>query len=267
MGDCVDELLGDFAVDEALAPDAEVYSIIDLGPGDPKRFRLVRGTEQLMAGSAMLFLLYQLMAQVQMRMSERTKNHLLIHAGSVVTPARKGVLLPADKGSGKSTLVAGLVRSGFGFLSDEIGVLDPASGRLHPFPRPISLKEGSLPVFPELISPEDGSLYAAPRGYVRASKIRPGSMGGPCDVRFVIVPKYKDGSTTRLTPLSQAETAKELWVNGINIAHFGSRALPVLTELVRRARGYRLVSGDLEEAVNVVNEVTNGSAPRLVGSL
>lgn len=260
MGDPVDQLFGDFAVDESQSHGRDAYQLVDLGPRDQNRFRLVRGSEQLIATQFFALALSQLFAHVQMRMSERTGDFLLVHAGAVVTPEGAGVLLPADAGSGKTTLVTGLVRAGFGFLSDDVGVIDTQTRRLHPFPRAISLKEGSLAVFPEFRDHDNGSLYARPPGFIRAAEIRSGALAAVCDVRFVIAPRYQKGTATRITPLSQAETAKELWAHGINRSVLKARVLPILADVVRQARGYRLVSGDLGEAVKAVREATMATA-------
>jgi hypothetical protein len=259
IGDRVDQLLGDFAVDRVPPPGSDAYLLLDMGPRDKSRFRLVRGAEQLMASDFFRLALAQLTAHVQMRMSERTEDFLLVHAGAVVTPDGEGVLLPADTGSGKTTLVTALVRAGFGFLSDDIGVIDPDTRRLYPFPRAISLKEGSLAVFPEFRLEDDGSPFARHPGFIRAAEIRPGAAAGPCDIGFVVAPRYRAGATTRLTPLSAAETVRELWANGINRAVIGAPVVRILAEVASRAKGYRLVSGELGEAVNAVNEVTGGS--------
>jgi hypothetical protein len=49
---------------------------------------------------------------------------------------------------------------------------------------------------------------------------------------------------------------KELWANAMNIDWYRSKALSILVELARAAKGYRLLSGSLEEAVQAVKELT-----------
>ena len=238
---------------------AGVYSLVDLGPREPRRYRLVLAGKQLISSrnedDVVNFLLYHILARVR----EQDAEFLLIHAGSVATPRGEGVLLPAASGFGKTTLVTGLIRAGFGFLSDEIGVIDHRTGMLRPYPRALNFKEGAVAIFPDLPSPGSAAPFERSYGYLRAEEIRPDVMVNACEVRFVITPRYQDGAATMVTPLSPAATVRELWTNAINVQTYGARALPILAEIARRTRGYRLVSRDLGEAVRAVADLTRGS--------
>ena len=54
----------------------------------------------------------------------------------------RAILLPGPTHAGKSTLVAELVRRGAPYFSDEYALID-ADGRVHPYPRPLLLRDGS----------------------------------------------------------------------------------------------------------------------------
>ena len=54
---------------------------------------------------------------------------LVIHA-AVIERHGVAVLMPAPPGSGKSTLCAALVQSGWRLLSDELGLYDPQTGQI-----------------------------------------------------------------------------------------------------------------------------------------
>lgn len=231
------------------------FSLVDLGPRHTRRYRLLLGDGELISGHSSDDIVNHLLWQILKRMRE-TEEFLLIHAGSLVTSRGEGVLLPADSGSGKTTLVAGLLHAGFKFLSDEVGVIDWKTGLLHPYPRALNFKEGSLGLFPALPPPSEPSPLALGQRYLRADDIWPDVMANACRLRFVIAPRYVNGAATMVTPLSPAATVKELWANVMNLPPDGSRALPLLAKVVRQVRGYRLISGDLEEAVQAVARVT-----------
>jgi hypothetical protein len=235
---------------------ASVYSLVDLGTRHPRRYRLLLADEQLISSRTADSVLDHLLYQILTRMRERTEEFLLIHAGSVVTSRGEGVLLPADAGSGKTTLVAGLIRSGFRFLSDEVGVIDHRAGVLRPYPRALNFKEGAVAIFPDLAMDNNGSSFSGRPGYVRAEEIRSGVMAPPSEVRFVIAPRYQEGATTRVTALSPGETVKELWINAMNLDAYGARALPILANVASEAKGYRLLSGDLGESIRAVKRLT-----------
>ena len=71
--------------------------------------------------------------------SMNAHQYLIIHAG-VVEKNGMAVILPAPPGSGKSTLTAGLILSGWRLLSDELTLIDRKTGMIHPLPRPGSQK-------------------------------------------------------------------------------------------------------------------------------
>lgn len=233
-----------------------LYSLIDLGPEAARRYRLLLGDQQLISSRRSDDVLAHFLWQIFRRMHEQTKEFLLIHAGSVVTPRREGILLPAGSGFGKTTLVAGLIQAGFGFLSDEIGVIDHHQRVLRPYPRAMNFKERLSSLFPDREPSTDFPSRARADGYLRAEEIRPEAMADPCPVRFVIAPRYREGIATQITSLGPAAIVKELWTNAVNVHLYGARAVPILVDLARAAKGYRLVSGDLKEAVQAVSDVT-----------
>ena len=77
-----------------------------------------------------------------------TEHETGIHAAC----AQRGddiVLIPAPSGSGKSTTVAGLVRAGWDYLTDETTVLDDETLTVRAYPKPITIDHGAWPLFPE----------------------------------------------------------------------------------------------------------------------
>lgn len=75
---------------------------------------------------------------VRVSVGESAKGLVFLHAGAVGWKGR-AILLPGDSFTGKSTLVAALVRNGAEYYSDDFGILDRA-GLVRPFPRAISMR-------------------------------------------------------------------------------------------------------------------------------
>jgi energy-coupling factor transporter ATP-binding protein EcfA2 len=75
--------------------------------------------------------------------AEFAPERVFVHAGTVGIDGR-AVVIPGRSGTGKSTLVAALVRLGAIYYSDEYAVFD-SRGQVHPYPKPLSLrgKDGS----------------------------------------------------------------------------------------------------------------------------
>jgi hypothetical protein len=76
---------------------------------------------------------------VRMAIGEDSPNFLLIHAGVVGWHSR-AMVFPANSYSGKTTLVAELVKRGAVYYSDEYAVIDE-HGQVHPYPKPLSMRK------------------------------------------------------------------------------------------------------------------------------
>jgi hypothetical protein len=82
----------------------------------------------------------QLAWEVNRGVVEEAGNRLLLHAAAAERDGRV-VILAGPEGSGKSTLVAALVRSGLRYVTDETVAIDLAAGTIAPYPKPIALHE------------------------------------------------------------------------------------------------------------------------------
>jgi len=84
-----------------------------------------------------------------------------LHAGTVELGGQ-GVLISGAKGAGKSTLTLTLANEGGRYLGDEIAFVRYEDATVDPFPKAVTLKEGSFSLFPEVTTYND-----AVRGRVR----------------------------------------------------------------------------------------------------
>lgn len=186
---------------------------------------------------------------------EAQDGFLVVHAAAASWMGR-GVVMPAGTGSGKTTTVAGLVRAGFDYLTDEAALIDPSTRMVHPFPRPLAL---------DLVSPIEGlsdelpvryhDLMRRQQYYVPCDFIRAGSLGEPCRIDYVIVPRYSPGSATRLDPMSRAEALTLAAEQSFNFDRYGSDGLSLLAEVLRDAHCFRLHIGNLQDAVALVEKL------------
>ena len=113
------------------------------------------------------------------------RSHFLIHAG-VVSYGGRGVILAADSGHGKTTLVLELIRRGFKFLSDEMAALGRTDGCVHPFPRSLRVRPGTLELtgFAEAAS---GAPEWLGKLLLDIDEIQPGSPGEPAEISHIII--------------------------------------------------------------------------------
>ncbi len=251
-------ILGRFA-DGATPPEAPTYEVLDLGSSDDRsRYGLLVQGEWLYGSETPASVLETFFSRINLDTMEASRQLVIVHAGTVTTPAGVGLLLPAPSGSGKSTLVAGLVRAGFGYLSDEAAVLDPLSGTLHPYPVHLSLKAASRERFPEA-APDRADLgYIGSTWFVDPDALRVGSVGASCEVGFVIPHRFQPGARTTIEPLTPAAACVELVQNLMLARRDTERSLEPLARICRASQSHRLTHGDLDAAVAAVVELTAG---------
>lgn len=79
-----------------------------------------------------------LLSSLELWVAEHAKDRIFVHAGCAVHGGR-AIVIPGRTMSGKSSLAIALVRAGASYFSDEFAVLD-RRGRVHPYPRPLSIR-------------------------------------------------------------------------------------------------------------------------------
>lgn len=213
----------------------------------------------------------ELVAALNQQIIRRRLDVMHFHAG-VMSFEGQGVLMPAYSGTGKTTLVAGLLSRGWKYLSDEFAMIDPDTLMIQPFPKPMCVKEGSWKMFADMGLPlRDSDGFAArskwPRRYLNPLEISPNLLGEPCEVNWLFFLSEKDGSTRRIRRACQGDAAMLLYALGFNTRPFGPRGFQITTELARRARSFVIRRGPIEETCELLETIIleGSSAPELRG--
>jgi len=259
LGRHVDEVLAGLRDPVETAPVAHWYSLTTAeSPAPAGTVDVTRDNEQLARsqhyGDAVGWVVWD----VNRSAAEAGGDHLLFHAGGIEADGT-GVLLPGASGSGKSTLVAGLVRKGLGYLTDELAALNMASGRLMPYPKPITVKAGSFDVLsdmaPDVPSESGHRPWVGQEWHVAVGEDTGRRVGRPCVPGFVVVPRYDAGAETVLTPLSETDAFFALALNAVNLIPHGSEGTRALGELAKGCRCFSLTMSDLDEACRLLFDV------------
>jgi hypothetical protein len=171
-----------------------------------------------------------------------------IHAGAVVK-GRKLILLPAEHGSGKTTLALSLTRNNYRCLSDDIVLIDPKSLMVIPFPRSFLIKEDAIKKLTgsNLIDKKNGYycraddiLYFNPDTGNRSSagKIKP----------YAIVElKHNRRFKNELRPVSKSQMCIKLMKQSFNVHAYKRDAVTILTGLVRETKCYSLKTNNVDD--------------------
>jgi len=192
--------------------------------------------------------------------STTAHRYLIIHA-AVVERGGRGLILPGPPGSGKSTLCATLIHSGWRLLSDELALIDLTSGLLAPIPRPVSLKNDSIELIRQRFADAvlSDPCHDTQKGTVAHLKPPTASVElahRMVEPAWVVMPRYRSGSRSRLRPVPKGEMLMQLAEQSFNYTILGARGFEVLADLVERCSSHRLIYSDLDIALDRLNQLT-----------
>lgn len=190
--------------------------------GDSKRICRARDEEALLDAFE---------SDVTTYVAEHAPHRVFVHAG-VVGWRGQAVLIPGRSFSGKTTLVAELVRAGATFYSDECAVLD-RRGRVHPYPRALHIRENG--------DRRQASRTIEELGGVAGTK--------PLPVGLVLMSRYKAGARWRPRPLSAGEGTLGLFANTFSARKRPEAALATLKQVTMRARVLKGVRGEAGQVI------------------
>lgn len=107
----------------------------------PDRIDLYKNSELLVSGKPNPGFFNYVETQIRLSVAEFAVDRVFVHAG-VVSWDGKGIVIPGNSFTGKTSLVREFIAAGAEYLSDEYAVFDP-EGLVHPFAKPLSLREKS----------------------------------------------------------------------------------------------------------------------------
>ena len=159
--------------------------------------------------------------------------HVFVHAG-VVSVDDNAIVIPGASRSGKSTLVAALVRGGATYHSDEYAVVGP-EGVIEPYPKPLSLR----------IDRQDdpGVPVPVPEQQIAARPIRCG---------LIVLTGYQSDARWHPVPVSRGEGALALLLNTVAAQERPGDALTAVGHL---SRGAEVISSARGEASVVARDL------------
>lgn len=156
-------------------------------------------------------------SDLRLYVAERATRTVFVHAG-VVSWEGRAILIPGRSFTGKTTLVAELVKAGAEYYSDEYAILDER-GLVHPYARPLAVREGG-----------------GPRQTRRPVEEFGGRAGErPLPVGLVVVTRYERGVRWRPRRLTPGEGVLEMLSNTVSARRSPERALNVLSKVAERA--------------------------------
>lgn len=194
--------------------------------------------------------------------SAHCHQYMILHA-AVVERSGHALLLPAPPGSGKSTLCAGLVNRGWRLLSDELALIDLASGEIVPLARPVSLKNESIGVIRRfspaaVIGPTVHDTLKGSVAHMKPPVDSVRRVTEPARPRWVVVPRFQTGAALQLNPLSRGRAFMQLVDSAFNYHLHGRRGFEVLAQTAEACTCYELAYAELSDAVDACSALASG---------
>lgn len=181
-------------------------------------------------------------SNLQLFVAETAPRRVFVHAG-VVGVRGRAIVIPGRSFSGKTSLVAALVKAGAVYYSDEYAVLDER-GRVHHYARPLSIRES-------------GHLRKPKKYKVEALGGRSGAR--PLEVGMVVVSKYRAGASWRPRRLSEGEGALELMANTVSARRRPGAMLEAIHKVVSVAPVLKGNRGEAGQVVRfILTALSNG---------
>jgi len=211
---------------------------------------------------ANLFMASHLMLTILLVEFFKRRGCYSMHAAGF-TKNGKAILLPGGSGAGKSTLSIMLLRSGFGYLSDDMVYLRRHSGSLKVvgFPEDVDVTDQTITFFPELDFLRNASKSVVwAKKSVRAEEVYGVEMVREAQPGAIVFPKVSGKERSVVRSIHAEEAFREIIANLLlTEARSCQSHLDVLTELVRQTPCYRLETGhDFDRIPFLLSELLSG---------
>lgn len=169
-------------------------------------------------------------------MAAHRHNYLLIH-GAVLEKNGDAIIFPAPPGSGKSTLCAYLANRGWRLLSDEMTVISLDTGWVHPFVRPICLKNNSISLvktwFPDIVvSNIAKDTVKGDVAHVKPPKDSVDKILVPAKVKAIVLPKYSPDTELDIFTLTKCDAFEAISSNAFNEGMLGEAGFKAIRRLI-----------------------------------
>jgi hypothetical protein len=229
------------------------YSIFERTESARRRFAVYCDDERVGAGVSPAKAVALVLWHVNQRAVSDTSDLVLVHA-SAARYDDFAFVFPAAMESGKTTLVAGLIERGMGYLTDEAAAVDPGTLEIVPYPKPLAIDPGSWSTLASLTpDPADGFGHLrSEQWHVDPRAISPGSLAARCAPRFIVSPRYEATGPTALEPLARSQALVVLVEQAMNLGAHGRSGFLALARMVEVCDAYRLRISDLDAACRLV---------------
>jgi len=215
-----------------------LYSLIGSGPKAGAKHRAFNlaysNLSRIARAQSLQEMLEAVASHIQITVAEHSPRGVFVHAGVVGWNGR-AIIIPGHSYSGKTTLVAELIRAGATYYSDEYAVFDQG-GRVYPYSRPLGIRHPGSHVSKRISAAEIGARTGLK----------------PLPIGLVVSTRFKAGARWRPRRLSQGQGLLELLANTVSARSRPQMALDVLPKTLQSAQ---ILKGVRADAAGIVKTI------------
>ena len=186
------------------------------------------------------------------RAEKRRQGGVFLHAGGV-SRGDELALIAGPAGFGKTTLILELLQRGWTYFSDDLTMIETASGLMHPFPKPLHIKRAatwnehkSSWAPPSWLPPPRESYLIPPSAFQVAE--------APLPAARLVFPLFRPGARLELRPLSAAQSLAHCLQNLRVGSRVTAQTAASLRRLVAQAPAAELRHGGAPMAAQALQE-------------
>lgn len=235
----IEFLFGDLPVEQIATNEA---TFVIERPTGQDNWQLHRNQSKLFSGKDLNGLGNTLGGEVLFTLIENNQSGMAIHAGLVSTKD-SSILLPADSGSGKSSVTTWLLTQGWYYHTDELVIINLQNGALKAFTRPLNIKSHGLAPIGEIfdLNSHHGELRASNMVTMIPHRlVNPSYREEIPPLSAIVFPHYSKDSEPGIQKISGAEAGLELMRSNVIARNLPGHGFSDVTRLVRRLPAYRL---------------------------
>jgi HprK-related kinase A len=184
--------------------------------------------------------------------------YVIVHS-AVLAKNGKAIIFPAPPGSGKSTLTAHLANNGWRLLSDEMALISLGTKTVHPFVRPICLKNQSIALaqswFPEsTFSTIATHTHKGDVIHMAPPKSSSEAKSETAEIVGIVFPQYQADTTLDIYHLDMNSTFLRLIDNAFNLKAIGDEGFKTAVDLIETCARFEINYNDLNEVESFLSE-------------
>ena len=222
--------------------------IVNRGFGDSGRCSIYVNGRRTMRGITRSRAVERVLQDLNLAAISQTRESILLHAGAVELEGRV-IVIAGVSGQGKSTLTAALVRSGFSYVTDELVIIDPSTGFVRPYLKPLDLGAESLKMLE--LDPDDE--FMIDKKHVVPSEVGKVSTGGK--VALIVILDSDAGEMDEIESMGPVDALTKLLPNVFAETHDSPDSLDQLADLCASVPVIRMARRPITENVKAIRAI------------